>query len=1048
MSNLPTSFNINRIQGIPGPQGLQGLQGPPGVSGGTPTFILDPGSAALVVGDWVAPLPSDPLKVTKATIAAVRAAQSVVGCVASSYAPGAVVTVQAIGTVVSAVAFSDLGAGTACDIQLNAVARAVRQPQVSGGEILLGSVDANGNVTVRPNVQANTAARRAYNPKSYGAVFDGIVNSGGGYQGTDDLDAWNAMFADMRTHAPNAPTGYMVEIPIGRSYVRDTIVIDQCLVINGHAGGGNRALSGIVSPAGVTPLQVSNGNVIPNSGLPAPRASSDGSYSAFYDLSLNSTELVPQHANTYSLTCGVSAHRAINTAYSVGNCVVDLSSANIGNGGSTRGYFLRVTANTGDHKTSGAAESTLRDVATGTRAPAAAIAGDVFVDGNVTWTAEAFVGKRIRNTALRMGDRVLNVGADRCANIPTGALAQYADADENRYYFEVVTAGTTANSTAPVGYDQPAIGGLITDGTCQLRVKVHTCMLVCAPHTTVDRVTVAGCTNWAVKAYGIVGLTNADLSTFDNITCLRNIGGGVDVGSDEAQGISVRHVEVNFAGICTPGDTQNTNNGGHSYYSHSQGGESVRMVYGQFGFGRNLFCPFAQTGGTSFQDCFSENSLADQFSATTKVHGGTRGAAPITGIVAPLILDVRGGYGRGLTEHDYGGSVAVGRGLTSQDGSVGAGSTLDWWTIATDAGASQLGGWHLMFQRPTSAFNPFATGTGWTARLWKSANGSGGIGRGYSQNSATQGPGFEREYLGFFKGLEGGTIAWHGLVSTARTDALTWKQIRAGTAGATPGMFTAGDTWEYLDNSAAGTWRFQVATSAGRRGLARVDAHQYYKEGPADFAADVVQTGVKNFVCTTSGISTTGAPAGYGTAIVGGTVTDGAAVFTRVADSPTYANFGWIEDGVTGQTCQTSTAWKDTAGTDATATCPKEYVLSYRFQALTTTNTANQTLFAIPSFPDNSTVTITYQLDGKRNGNHASYAASEGKQKAGRNNGAGPEFATGAYSNDAWGAENSLTGSTFDVVTDGANGALLRFNNPPAYQVDIGGAVQVNVRIA
>jgi hypothetical protein len=228
----------------------------------------------------------------------------------------------------------------AVDLQLNAVGRAIRQPQRSGGEILLGTVDATGNVTVAPGVPINTAARLSYNPKTYGAAFDNV---------TDDLDAWNAMFADMAAHAPNAATGYLIEIPIGLSFVRDSVIPTRQFVLVGHGGGGSHDVSGIRGAAGKTPLVVSGGTTVGN--YPVPPVGSDGSYSRIEDVDLISTELIPQHTNAYSLNCGVNVHRASCTAYERGFCAVYLLGANYGNGGATLGYFFRVIANTGDKKT-------------------------------------------------------------------------------------------------------------------------------------------------------------------------------------------------------------------------------------------------------------------------------------------------------------------------------------------------------------------------------------------------------------------------------------------------------------------------------------------------------------------------------------------------------------------------------------------------------------------------------------------------------------------------------------------------------------------------
>jgi phage-related tail fiber protein len=129
-------------------------------------YHFDSSSSALAVGDWVATLPSDPTKITRATPTTALAAGSVLGCVDAAYSAGANnVVVRRIGEVVPASVFSDLGAGGVARLQMNTSGRAVRQRHFSGGEIKLGTIDANGNVTVDTFVPLDRSPQHESTPR-------------------------------------------------------------------------------------------------------------------------------------------------------------------------------------------------------------------------------------------------------------------------------------------------------------------------------------------------------------------------------------------------------------------------------------------------------------------------------------------------------------------------------------------------------------------------------------------------------------------------------------------------------------------------------------------------------------------------------------------------------------------------------------------------------------------------------------------------------------------------------------------------------------------
>jgi hypothetical protein len=219
----------------------------------SPLFQLDGSSAALTPGDWVAPLPSDPTKVTRATPTSALAAGAILGCVDAAYSPGGTnVVVRRVGDVVAASVFSDLSTGAVSELQLTASGRAARRTMLFRGAIRCGTVDAKGNVTVDPYVPPTCCGH--FSPATYGAAGDGV---------TDDLDWLNAMLAAMpadsiNPHSSNS-AGYIIEWEPGMMcYVRDQWVINKGVRFHAHGGNHSRFTGGIISAAG------KNGSVRPN----------------------------------------------------------------------------------------------------------------------------------------------------------------------------------------------------------------------------------------------------------------------------------------------------------------------------------------------------------------------------------------------------------------------------------------------------------------------------------------------------------------------------------------------------------------------------------------------------------------------------------------------------------------------------------------------------------------------------------------------------------------------------------------------------------------
>jgi hypothetical protein len=498
-------------------------------------YHLDASSAALAAGDWVAPLPSDPTKVTRATPMTALAAGAVVGCVDTTYSPGAKnVLVRRLGDVVAASVFSDLGAGTVARLQMNTRGRTIRQPHFSGGEIKLGTVDANGNVTVETFVPLDRSPQHEYNPKTYGAVADGQLDNNLFVYGTDDTPAWNAMMAAIA--ADPLPGKKKIRLPAGLMYMAGDswtfgtrkVEVAASVHIEGNGGAGVNASTGLSNSGFLLPQLTQL--VFCNRGA-SSTGTGDAKYShaEYFNMHTIAPIISTGFARSVYSTMDASFNRAVYSAsrkaVPKGLCVA-YSGATV----STEGASKTDSSGT---RNDVMFRANCSFVPTGGEPTAFSTAdpnqiGTVIPDGTGSWTVESVPKDRniFSGAAVRAGQRFLVPG-------------------DVRYIFEVVTAGTLARDTTGTcggstagwlgrgsPYIQPAPWQQFSDGTARVRAMSAGTLLALANECvyqhlvleggigssiqveggSLDGIATAGQPNWAVADYNVVNDVRAFFS--------------------------------------------------------------------------------------------------------------------------------------------------------------------------------------------------------------------------------------------------------------------------------------------------------------------------------------------------------------------------------------------------------------------------------------------------------------------------------------------------------------------------------------------------------
>jgi hypothetical protein len=229
------------------------------------------------------------------------------------------------------------------------------------------------------------------------------------------------------------------------------------------------------------------------------------------------------------------------------------------------------------------------------------------------------------------------------------------------------------------------------------------------------------------------------------------------------------------------------------------------------------------------------------------------------------------------------------------------------------------------------------------AGWWSWCHGTGLAGRSFSGLTAAEGPGWDWQPVGEFRG--GRRSAFPGQYFVA-LDATTMRNPRVRKIG----EWKIGDRCELQDDGAPGGWTGYIVKSAGHRGVTWTpntqvqSADQISIIEPTVNEAGIPSPGRSVFKCTTTG--TTGAT--EPTWPSSGTVTDGTGVWTFLGTVPEYSRIGFVDDPVIGHTPHTQLVWADTRDTDPTTAAANTAVRSWRFRATTSTMTANQLLATIP----------------------------------------------------------------------------------------------------
>jgi hypothetical protein len=531
------------------------------------TYTLDSSSAALVPGDWVTLLSSDPTKVTRATPSAVVPSfprpvgeapfggpGAILGCVDAAYSPGATnVIVRDVADVVPASVFSDLGAGQAMRLQMNANGRAVRQPTWSGGEIRLGTVDANGNVTVDPFVPIDRSPQYEYNPKTYGAVVDGSMDGNALIYGTDDTAAWDAMMTAI-INSP-LPGKKKIRLPPGYMYIAGhawskgcfKLEIPTSVHIEGNGGAGINGTGGIGNSgfilAPMCALVFCNGGA--SDILPGTANANYSSYEY-----VNHHTVTPIVAN---IVTGQSDYSMLGPGYTrqayitsgkpvpKGACVVK------NNATVSTDTFTSATSHTDASGTNNDVMFRANSSFTPSGSDAAKFAsatvadiGTTVADGSGSWTVESVPKDRtlFHGQTPRVGQRFLVPG-------------------DVRYVWEVIAApgplGDQSSYRSNTGYIQPAPWATFSDGACTIRPFMAGTIHVLENEINIEHTSFTGGIGPAVQVEGgaldgvaVGGQPNWATSDFCFIDDLRVFFGygGVSSHGAEANATRVTRVKI------------------------------------------------------------------------------------------------------------------------------------------------------------------------------------------------------------------------------------------------------------------------------------------------------------------------------------------------------------------------------------------------------------------------------------------------------------------------------------------------------------------------
>jgi hypothetical protein len=681
------------------------------------------------------------------------------------------------------------------------------------GESLDGDVPDDDQVWVKRSgvyVADYAMPKRWVSPRKYGAVLDGV---------TDDILAFEAMHLDLPTE------GAVIYID-GLVWLSRTWRISKHFTILGFGGVGTYH-SGFFGAPGYTVLQFdSAGNSL------------DGNAANGFTverIDIKSRILLSQ-AYGDTLGYGIPIWNAVESV-SLGDC-------RIKQGNVDPDYMYRATAIT--------ANGGLGPGTTGAAQPAfSPVVGATLVENGITWTTEHIPRVHQTSTAYTAGKRV------------------FAPID-NRYYFECETPGTTAASRPAelVGGDNITnltIDGTVTDGTVVWRIKCAAGMRVHAAYGKIRDVYIRGFSGADIVNAGGVGMvaggyTQAHALRIDGLLS-EYIGVGVTTSGDDCNGWEfVNYFGVNVGTLHPDPNTVTaagfTNLGGHHFIDGSQYGGIYTQCYCQTSTGRPILkYGTGYTQANNFAQEVTQKSLNK--AGGLIVIGGTLRGGIDAASVNTIVVDPSGSYGRGLSERDPTGAVALRAALTAFDG-------LRVHTFSAEE-SGDINGFGLRYA------------SGW----WGLRHGPQAANDAYLLSGAGAGLGYGAGHIAFPLGKFYGNYAtttpiWHGH-STSLTD----KRVRNSTRKQGDTFFSQTDTQTLLEDGYRGaTWTAatQVTAAYAPWGLGASSVEP---------TANTGKPGEQVWRCTTDG-TTGGAEPAWPAAPTPGVTTqaDGTAVWTFAGYRP------------------------------------------------------------------------------------------------------------------------------------------------------------------
>jgi hypothetical protein len=695
-------------------------------------------------------------------------------------------------------------------------------------------------------------ASQAWNPIAFGCKWDNIH---------DDSDAFQAMLRAIPvTHTAqnaNQVGGAVIECPQGFAYFSKTVEIARPVSIRGCGAGGGPAgsspnISGIRTPAGVTPFVLQGGSVSSDGGT--------GDNAEIMNLIFTS-ELLIQNDAQYCLN-GVFKP---NFFYPLGETLRYEP-------GTNTAVFFRCT----QAGTSGAVAPAEFGTTT--------LPGVTITSGTTVWTSEAFPHDRVANQAYTPGQRIFVPG-------------------DTRFYFECRVGGTSdvgtpANSAAErtmfLSPQLPPDDVDIVDGTVHWRPKAHMALWFRATECVLRNIWYAGFTGYCVHAQSTSGFSPTpafcnNLRSYGG-KCETSGGGMLFYGEDAG----LAHIESFYAFGCA--DIGRTSaglplgTGGHAIYDNGLVNNFYSLYASNSHNGGSPANYTTGLAGGKFIGCQVETSTGEYFSTPASMQFG---GSPYQAGSSHVAIMPNGG--QNLFERNFGVTPPV-----NAYAGVISGNVARIHKIFSDDEVNQGYAWEYQNPRVQNDRTavPYTGSTGWYTLGWGSDFNLACIG--ISGATAAEGKGHWREYEGRFCG--GTSPYWHG----NNLNSLGWGQLRGGAV-------VAGDRWANANAGAPGGYDTLVANAdvtapyvarvwaPSTQYWAKVTGVQTYTGHLADVVVPTGSTlppakGTKVFRVKTTVNGVTGTsktapqPAGFTTVTtIGDTVTDNDITWEYIGNVPSFA---------------------------------------------------------------------------------------------------------------------------------------------------------------